>query len=265
MGFVTQAELSQDGTRVAVRAFANGWHIWWFDVDGATGTKLTTEGTNRSPVWSPDGEWIYYASDSNGELDIWRRRTDLSTPAELVYGADGNQVPVGISSDLRSLVFITLDPIGSTIARVNLDRPDDVQMLVDRPIDAPNAALSPDGRLLSYQSMIGGDWQVRVLEIETGRQRTVDAGFSTAWSSDGKTLLYMSYRDPRDIAASVKMARVSPGPTVEPLGIMLSGPAFSNRCCDLVGPERVLAILETSTSPPINVVVNWPELVKGGR
>jgi serine/threonine protein kinase/Tol biopolymer transport system component len=265
VGLVTQAELSPDGTRVAVRAFANGWHIWWFDADGATGTKLTAEGTNRNPVWSADGEWIYYASDQNGELDIWRRRTDLSAQAELVYGAAGNQVPVGISSDLRQLVFITLDPIGSTIARVNLERPDDVQMLVDRPIDAPNASLSPDGRLLSYQSMIGGDWQVRVLDMETGRQRTVDAGFSTAWSSDGKTLLYVSFQDLGDQAASVKMVRVSPGPAVEPLGTVLSGPAFSNRCCDLVGPDRVLAILDASTSPPINVVVNWPELVKGGR
>ena len=101
--------------------------------------------------------------------------------------------------------------------------------------------------------------------METGRQRTVDAGFSTAWSSDGKTLLYMSFQDLGDQAASVKMVRVSPGPAVEPLGTVLSGPAFSNRCCDLVGPDRVLAILDASTDPPINVVVNWPETVKAGR
>ncbi len=258
-GRISQVRLAPDGRRVAARVFDGGWHISWYDVNRATGTKVTTDGSNRNPVWSPDGEWIYYASDRNGELDVWRRRADLAGDAELFYGPAGNQVPVGLTPD-GQLVFVSLDPNGSTIGKVDPEHPDDVETLVDRPVDAPEADLSPDGRFLAYQSSMGGPWQIRVLELATGRQWAVDEGFSAVWSLDGTTLLYQVGTGAIKLLSVSTAAGFKPGMVTE-----LTVPTNVNTCCDLVDSGRVLVLETETTDSPINVVVNWPELLRSRR
>ncbi len=257
-GRLSQVRLSPDGRQVAVRQYENGWHIWWYDAESPTGTRLTTDGSNRNPVWSPDGEWLYYASDRNGELDVWRRRADLGGTAELVYGAEGNQVPVGITPDGR-LVFITIDPTGSTISSVDPARPDVVDVLIDRPVDAPDADLSLDGRLLAYQSFTGGDWQIRVLELATKRQWTVATGFQPVWSQDGATLLYQTPTNLMLIPVSAERGFESGA------AIGLDRRASPTGCCDLVDRRRVIVFEELTPDPPIRVVVNWPAAIGAGR
>ncbi len=255
-GRISQVRLAPDGQRVAARVFDGGWHILWFDVNRPSGTKVTTDGSNRNPVWSPDGQWIYYASDRNGELDVWRRRANLAGDAELVYGPAGNQMPVGLTPD-GLLVFVQLDPNGSTIGKVDLERKDAAETLVDRPVDAPEANLSPDGRFLAYQSSTGGPWQIRMLELSTGRQWTVDEGFSPRWSRDGTILLYQVG------TGGIKLLPVSTAAGFKPgIAAPLTAMTTMNTCCDLVDSRRLLVLESEVLDQAITVVVNWPELVK---
>lgn len=260
-GRISQPRLSPDGRRVAVRQFENGWHIWWYDVDRATGTRVTDDGTNRDPVWSADGEWIYYASDRNGELDIWRRRADLGAPAELVYGPSGNQVPVGVTPDGRWVVFLTLDPNGSAVARVDPARPDSAEVLVDRSVDAPAASLSPDGRLLAYASFNGGAWQVRVLDIATRRQLTADSGYQPEWSMDGRALLY-------EDSGALKVMDVMAGAVFQAGAVRsVSGRTFAIDCCSLMRRDRIIVaeLIRPDAVDWISVIVNWPAAAKARR
>jgi serine/threonine-protein kinase len=257
-GRISQVRVSPDGRRIAARVYDNGWHIWLYDVDRPTGTKVTSEGSNRTPVWSSDGAWIYYASDAKGGLDVWRRRADLAGPPELVYGPDGNQIPVGVTPE-ASLVFLTLDRGGSTIGQVDLSRPSVVKSLVDRPNDAPEAALTRDGRLLVYQVSTGADWQIRILELSSGRQWTAATGFNPAWSPDGMTLMYQHVGSVRLLPLSVAQGVTSGGP------VILEGPGAVPGCCDLVSRSRVLALKPLTADVITNVVVNWPSLVSKPR
>jgi Tol biopolymer transport system component len=257
-GRIGQVRLSPDGRKVAARVFDNGWHIWLYDVDRPTGTKVTNAGTNRNPMWSADGEWIYSASDEKGGLDVWRRRADLGGPAELVYGADGNQIPLGFTAEGR-LVFITLDPGGSKIEHVDPSRPDVVKVLVDRQIDAPEAALTRDGRLLAYQAPIGGTWQIRILELSSGRQWTAEGGYNPTWSTDGSTLLYQQVGLVRLMSVSSAQG-FSAGATTT-----LDTPAANPGCCDLIDRTRVLALKPVTIEQVASVIVNWPELVREKR
>jgi hypothetical protein len=254
-GRFSQIRISPDGKRIAARGFDNGWQIVVYDVDRGTSTKVTTSGSNRNPIWSNDGEWIYYASDAKGDLDVWRRRADLGAAAELVYGGAGNQVPVGLTP-AGDLVFVLLDPGGSTIAKVNPAKPDAVTVLVDRPVDAPEASLTRDGRWLAYQAAAGGVWQVRVLDLTTGRQSTAATGYNPIWSPDGSTLLYQRVDGLRLLSVSTAGGFTAGVDTVVPGSTLLPG------TCDLASRTRVLVLQSSEADASrTTVVINWPTLL----
>jgi hypothetical protein len=258
----TQVRLSPEQRRIAARVFENGSHIFVYDVDRPTGTKVSVDGSNRNPIWSPEGQWIYYASDRDGTLDVWRRRADLGGPPELVYGPEGNQVPIGLAPD-GTLFFVTLDPGGSTIGKVDPARPKDVTVVVDRPLDAPDGALSRDGRFLAYQVITSTGWQVRIINLATGRHATVGEGYTPAWSPDGSSLLFQG--------GSGAVTHVMRVPFSQATGVagrtevIFDKYSFSPGCCDLALDGRALALVPSKTAQAISVVLNWPELLRRPR
>jgi hypothetical protein len=261
----TQVRLSPDQRRIAARVFDNGSHLYLYDVDRPTGTRMTSEGSNRNPIWSHDGAWIYYASDRNGTLDVWRRRADLGGAAELVYGTPGNQVPIGLAPD-GTLVFVTIDPGGSTIGRVDPSRPERATVLVDRPMDAPDGALSRDGRFLAYQIITGVAWQLRVLDLESGKHSTVGEGYTPAWSPDGTALVFQGTGSRRAISAVLKAPFSRSAGVAGASVVVFDDFSFVPGCCDLAADGRALALVPQggaaqTSGQMATVIVNWPELM----
>jgi hypothetical protein len=260
----TQVRLSPDQRRIAARVFDNGSHIFVYDVDRPTGTRITVDGSNRNPIWSADGQWIYYASDRNGTMDVWRRRADVAGPSELVYGPEGNQVPIGLGPN-GTIVFVTLDPGGSTIGRVDPARPAEVTVLVDRPQDAPEGALSRDGRFLAYQTATAVLFQLRVLDLSSGRHSTVAEGFTPAWSPDGTSLLFQG-RGRRGTTGVMKMPFSRSAGVAGASAVVFDDFPFVAFCCDLAADGRVLALVPlTDMARTATVILNWPALVRGDR
>jgi serine/threonine-protein kinase len=69
-----------------------------------------------------------------------------------------------------------------------------VVVAVQTPFDETGGMLSPDGRLLAYQSDESGRWEIYLLRIADNRRVTISGsgGTSPAWSGDGRTLFYRS-------------------------------------------------------------------------
>jgi Tol biopolymer transport system component len=72
-GKVDDPALSHDGTRMA---FSMARHLWVCNIDGTGLTQLTsptTDGSEISPVWSPDNRYILFKSADDGDDDgaLW--------------------------------------------------------------------------------------------------------------------------------------------------------------------------------------------------
>ena len=140
--------LSPDGTRVAVRitdTAGGGDNVWIFDLIRQTNTRLTfDDDPSVFPTWTPDGTRVVFgsplawkAADGTGEVE------PLSESA--------NALPQAFSPDEGSLVVAVQDG-GSDLGVVALDGDGTVTVLLQREFTERNAALSPDGRWIAYES-----------------------------------------------------------------------------------------------------------------
>jgi Tol biopolymer transport system component len=96
------------------------------------------------------------------------------------------------SAAAGALAFTAVGP-GTTVGIVPARGGPSVT-LVDTAFDDEAGTLSPDGRLLAYQSDESGRWEIYTLRIADRQRAAVSAGGGTApfWSRDGKVLYYTS-------------------------------------------------------------------------
>ena len=95
-------------------------HLFTCNPDG-TEVEQVTSGPHQDhrPAWSPDGEWIAFASNRLGSNTIWKARADGSQDPEPVFLANWGYRP-WFTLDGGSLLFYGPDDERHRIWRVNL-------------------------------------------------------------------------------------------------------------------------------------------------
>ena len=69
--------VSPDGSRLAVTALdGTRSDVWTTTLDEPKLDRLTFDGFNIEPRWSPDGEWVVFASNRDGPFNIYRKRAN---------------------------------------------------------------------------------------------------------------------------------------------------------------------------------------------
>lgn len=94
--------ISPDGRTVA---FSYRGNLWKVAVSGGVATPLTV-GTwhNTMPVWSPDGSRLAFASDRNGNLDVYVVASEGGEATRLTtHSAD--EMPASFTPDGRAVLF----------------------------------------------------------------------------------------------------------------------------------------------------------------
>jgi len=189
-----EPRLSPDESRIAVQVGSDDdSDIWVFEVERGAAQRLTVEGdVNWNAVWSHDGEWVYFASDRGGDLDIWRKRADRSGAAEIVLEAAEDQHPHSVSADGETLFYTELDSSGAKIGMLSLVGDGEPEMLVESEAFNVDPWPSPDGRFVAFGTNESGDREVVVVEIDSGRRWPIstDGGRTPVWSRDGSAILY---------------------------------------------------------------------------
>ena len=73
--------------------FSYGGDLWTVGVDGGTARRLTSdEGTEIFPKFSPDGKWIAFTGDYDGNTDVYVMPAEGGEPRRLTYHPQPDQV-----------------------------------------------------------------------------------------------------------------------------------------------------------------------------
>ena len=188
--------VSPEGRRVAVELFTGGNRdIWILNLDRLTRTQLTNGPTeDLLPIWSRDGQRVFFASDRAGNMDVYSQPADGATGARVEFAGPGFHAPQSFTPDGNGLlVYEAFTDTGV----VRLGQPDRLDKLFYRASDDRLVQVSPDGQWVVYESDESGtQFEVfvrpfpnvndRRLEVSTG------GGRYARWNRTGDEIYYVA-------------------------------------------------------------------------
>jgi len=122
------------------------------------------------------------------------RAADGTGEVETLVESPSNQVPLAFSPDGTALVFEDRDSPGRNLGILSLEGERISTLLLETEFTERNAALSPDGRWMAYQSDASGQYEVYVRpfpDVNGGRWQVSSGGGAwPLWSPDGRELFY---------------------------------------------------------------------------
>lgn len=86
--------------------FVYGGYLWSVPRDGGEARQLTTGGHESSPVFSPDGKWIAFSGQYDGNQDVYVMPADGGEPRRLTWHP-GQDAPVGFTNDGKKILFVS--------------------------------------------------------------------------------------------------------------------------------------------------------------
>jgi len=265
-GYVSP-HLSPDHKRIAVGVEGDStFDIWTYDIERDTLTRLTFEGDNNWPVWSPDGKRVAFASVRDGALmSAYVKAADGSGTEERIFTPEGRpswgQVsPSDWSTDGRHLLLEFTNENGVNVLVVDLDDGEE-QILMETPAIEAAPSVSPDGRWMSYTSDESGGTEtyVRPFLGSGGKwQISTDGGNYPLWSPDGRKIFYRKQANLMEVDVDIR------GDSFQASRPRLVLDGFPSLTTDIdydVLDQDTFVVVELSgdetTPQAVTVVVNW--------
>jgi Tol biopolymer transport system component len=223
-GAIAGVDVAADGARFAVHVHeGDGGDIWTFDAEQQRLQRFTFDASqeNSSPIWSPDGARIAFASRRDGSWGVYVKQADGSGGEELVIGSAEQKAPLSWSPDGKLLVYAQVGR-ALDIWAVPLEGDRKPFPVLDSPAAEGPAQVSPDGQWLAYQSNETGTPEIYIKQFPEGpakRQVSTGGGVWPRWRSDGKELFFI---DAGVNAVAIDTSGATPRPGVPRL--LFAGP-----------------------------------------
>lgn len=223
-------------------AFVRGGDIWVMALPDGEARRLTNDGRNSQPQWSPSGGWLSFRKDGG----LWLIRSDGSGGRPI---GDAGEAAWSPTDDRLAYVpwerwgvflvgpeaLANTDPSGDGSLVYAEELPEGEYLSIRAPLWRPDGQALAFG-LSSWRSEEGGDavtasglWQVDLGGEATqlvGLDDPAAALLPAAWSGDGASLLFwrdVGYDD--DLADDAPGLLLASGETVELPAPLLADPA----------------------------------------
>lgn len=214
-GDAVQPAWSPGGRRIAFWGISKGTHtgqrdIWTLTADGGDLVAVTDDlHLDWSPVWSPGGGYLFFASDRGGTLNLWRLPIEeasgettgppepVSAPSqwagELSFTSDGSRMAFSSQDRRANVGRVAFDPGAGRI-----EGETEVVTALSLPLVDP--ALSPDGERFVFRTVLPQEdlYSIRVDGTDL-RQITDDLhrDRGPSWSPSGEWIYFYSNRSGR--------------------------------------------------------------------
>jgi len=132
-------------------AFLYAGDIWIAGRDGSQPRRLTAQsGRKSNPYFSPDGQWIAFSANYDGNQSVYVLPKEGGSPIRLTFHPDEDWVR-GWTPDSRQVLFASTRESISIRVRRLFTVPVEGGMPIALPMDmAERGTFSPDGRYLAY-------------------------------------------------------------------------------------------------------------------
>ena len=267
-------KISPDGSAVVLARVDPGTGVtdlWLYSLARGTRSRLTFDGKNSSPVWSPDGTHIAFQSAREGVINVYQQAVNGIGQAEAFEKPSGASVvplPLDWSRDGRFFIENVFSGTKASIWVLPLSPGKDRKpaFYLNEEFNVSEAKLSPDGQWIAYLSdetgrdeifvqtfpKPGGKWQV-----------SANGGTHPVWGRDGSELYFLGLGG-RLMAVEVKGG--SGGGFQAGTPTALFDPHIAAGVeggLDVTKDGRFLIPSVAGQSQnPTTIVVNWPLLLK---
>jgi len=223
---------SPDGKRIAIATLQGGVVTQVERAADGTGTETRIFPTERNAYgndWSPDGRWLIYTlprTEGQTDLDLW--------VVPMAPGVERKPVPYLVGSGRKA-----------------------------------QAVFSPDTRFVAYISDESGKSEVYVQPFPNASEGkwmiSNGGGVEPRWSADGKELFYFSGQTLMDVPINLQPT-FSNRPPLRLFDAPIQTAFINDSDRWQVAPDgkRFLLLVPAgkNETPPIDVVVNWPMLLR---
>ena len=270
VGPFREPRISPNGHTVAVSRLESGMElsVWLIDSRGVP-TRFTFGSFDLSPIWAPDSDRVIFSSPRDGlPPNLFQKNLASGSDERRLMHSGIDSIATDWSLDGRYVVYMA-NELGTNwnIWAMPLTGDQTPKPILRTQFNEMDGRISRDGRWLAYVSDESGKWEVyvqRFLSPGGKWQISSNGGKQPQWSHDGKELFYVA-------ADQMLMAvAVHPGLSLDPgtpkqLFQFYGAGDFLGGSYDVgADGQRFLvgALVGQEASPPLNVIVNWPEILK---
>ena len=226
-------------------------------------SPLTFEGSDHSPIWTPDGKHLTFASNRTGKWNIYQKPVDGRGEAERLIESENNQYPSSWSPDGKVLAFTESSENGSDIWVLPLGG--EPQPFLKTEFNEGRPIFSPDGQRIAFISDRSGRSEVYVTSYpEPGSIILISngGGRDPVWAPSGRELFYLSRGNTMVVPVQTESKFEPQTPR-----LLFEWPELiggGGRTYDISpdGMRFVLVAAHTEELTELNVVLNWFEELK---
>ena len=205
--------ISFDGKTLAISSSTeddskNRSIIYTVPVDGGTPERVTKKGPSYWHGWSPDGNWLTYCAERNGNYDVYKIPTKGGTEIRLTsteglddgpeYSPDGKYIYFN-STRTGMMQIWRMKPDGSDQEQVTFDNyqnwfahpsPDGKQLIFISYLPEVPAGSHPRNKNVMLRIMPVGGGIIETVAFLYGGQGTINV---PSWSPDSKKVAFVSF------------------------------------------------------------------------